>query len=89
MRLQIERRVGTRTTTRTVTATRATISEPVVASATRTVKGVKLGVVRLATFSLGAHGEVRDAVEHLLHRAPAESSSICAPTAAGSSRRHS
>lgn len=67
VRLQIERRVGTRTTTRTVTATRATISEPVVASAMRTVKGVKLGVVRLATFSLGAHGEVRDAVEHLLH----------------------
>ncbi|MFI5010317.1 MAG: S41 family peptidase [Solirubrobacterales bacterium] len=65
--LEIEHREGSRTTTRTITATRATISEPVVASAMRTVKGVKLGVVRLATFSLGAHGEVRDAVEHLLH----------------------
>ena len=40
--------------------TRATISEPVVASATRTVHGVKLGVVALATFSPGAHGEVAD-----------------------------
>ncbi len=65
--LEIERRVGSRTTTRTITATRATISEPVVASAMRTVKGVKLGVVRLATFSLGAHGEVRDAVRQQLH----------------------
>jgi carboxyl-terminal processing protease len=47
--------------------TRATISEPVVASATRTVHGAKLGVVALATFSPGAHGEVREAVKHVLH----------------------
>jgi len=52
--------------TRTVRLTRATISEPVVASATSTVHGVKLGVVALATFSLGAHGEVREAVEKVL-----------------------
>jgi carboxyl-terminal processing protease len=64
--LQIQRRVGHRRTTRTVVVTRATISEPVVASAMRTVHGVKLGVVRLATFSFGSHGEVRDAVEGLL-----------------------
>jgi carboxyl-terminal processing protease len=32
------------------------------------VHGVKLGVVALATFSPGAHGEVREAVEHELHR---------------------
>jgi len=51
---------------RTVRLTRATISEPVVASATRTVHGVKLGIVALATFSPGAHGEVREAVEHVL-----------------------
>jgi len=51
----------------TLKLTRATISEPVVASATRTVHGVKLGVVALATFSPGAHGEVREAVEHELH----------------------
>jgi carboxyl-terminal processing protease len=57
--------------TRTVKITRATISEPVVASATRTVHGVKLGVVALATFSPGAHGEVREAVEHELHGAGA------------------
>ena len=39
-----------------MTITRATISEPVVASSTKTVHGVKLGVVALATFSPGAHG---------------------------------
>jgi carboxyl-terminal processing protease len=49
--------------TRAVKLTRETISEPVVASATRTVRGVKLGVVALSTFSPGAHGEVREAVE--------------------------
>ncbi len=52
---------------RTITITRATISEPVVASATKTVHDVKLGVVALATFSPGAHGEVREAVERELH----------------------
>ncbi len=54
-------------TTRTVKLTRATVAEPVVASETRTVNGKKLGVVALATFSPGAHGEVRQAVEHELH----------------------
>jgi carboxyl-terminal processing protease len=53
--------------THTVRVTRATISEPVVASETRTVHGVKLGVVALATFSPGAHGEVAEAVEKQLH----------------------
>jgi len=61
-----EHRAG-RTATRTLKITRATISEPVVASTTRTVHGVKLGVVALATFSPGAHGEAREAVEHQLH----------------------
>lgn len=51
---------------RTVTVTRATISEPVVASSMRTYKGVKVGWVYLATFSEGAHGEVYDAVQGLL-----------------------
>ncbi len=37
------------------------------ASATKTVHGVKLGVVALATFSPGSHGEVREAVEQVLH----------------------
>jgi carboxyl-terminal processing protease len=46
--------------------TRATILEPVVASAIKTVHGVKLGVVALATFSPGAHGETREAVEKAL-----------------------
>jgi carboxyl-terminal processing protease len=53
--------------TRTVTITRAMISEPVVASAVQTVHGIKLGVVALATFSPGSHGEVREAVEHVRH----------------------
>jgi carboxyl-terminal processing protease len=61
-----ERRSG-HTAVHTVTVTRATISEPVVASVTRTVHGLKLGIVALATFSAGAHGEVREAVEHELH----------------------
>src|SRR5271166_1778421 len=60
-------RPGANAATRTITITRATISEPVVASETKTVDGVKLGVVALATFSPGAHGEVREAVEHELH----------------------
>jgi carboxyl-terminal processing protease len=47
--------------------TRAIVSEPVVESITRTVHGVKLGVVALASFSPGAHEEVREAVEHELH----------------------
>lgn len=50
-----------------VTITRETISEPAVASELRTVDGKKLGVVGLATFSEGVHGEVREAVEHVLH----------------------
>lgn len=54
--------------TRTVKITRATISEPVVASETQTVHGVKLGLVALATFSPGSHGEVREAVGHELRR---------------------
>jgi len=51
---------------RTVTVTRATISEPVVASSMRTYKGMKLGWVYLATFSEGAHAELYDAVQGLL-----------------------
>jgi hypothetical protein len=41
------------------------------ASITRTVKGIRLGVVALGAFSLGAHGEVSEAVEHELHGARA------------------
>jgi carboxyl-terminal processing protease len=65
--LGIRERRGRHTVTRTLTITRATISEPVVASETRTVHGIKLGVVALATFSPGAHGEVRASVERDLH----------------------
>ncbi|HVR06293.1 MAG TPA: S41 family peptidase [Solirubrobacteraceae bacterium] len=66
--LRIQRRQkGGHTKTLTVTVTRATISEPVVASATATVHGTKLGIVALAEFVSGATGEVREAVEHELH----------------------
>jgi carboxyl-terminal processing protease len=63
VRLTLAPKTGSR---RTVTVTRATISEPVVASAIRTVHGVKLGWVYLATFSEGSHGELYDAVHGLL-----------------------
>lgn len=61
--LQIESGAPSHRRTRTVKLTRATVSEPVVASESRTVDGHKLGIVALATFSPGAHGEVREAVE--------------------------
>ncbi len=54
--------------TRTVTLTRATISQPVVASITRKVHGIPLGVVALAEFSAGAHAEVLEAIEHELQQ---------------------
>jgi carboxyl-terminal processing protease len=50
-----------------VKITRAVVSEPVVESLTKTVHGVKLGVVALASFSPGSHVEVREAVERELH----------------------
>jgi carboxyl-terminal processing protease len=65
--LRVRERRGGRTGIHTVTIMRATISEPVVASLTRTVRGAKLGVVALASFSAGSHTEVREAVEHELH----------------------
>jgi carboxyl-terminal processing protease len=52
---------------RDIDITRALISEPVVASESETFHGVKLGVVALASFTAGAHAEVRRAVEHELH----------------------
>lgn len=67
VRLQLESGSGAHRQERTVTITRALVSEPVVASEQKTVRGVKLGVVALATFSEGAHGEVREAVERELH----------------------
>jgi carboxyl-terminal processing protease len=69
VKLELERADGSnarRAPRRGVTITRAVVSEPVVASQGRTVHGVKLGVVALATFSPGSHGEVREAVEHEL-----------------------
>jgi len=53
---------------RVLTVTRARVTVPVVASRLRTVDGKKLGVVRLATFSSGAHGEVDAALTKLDQR---------------------
>ncbi len=55
--------------TRTVTVTREVVTDPVVASALITYHGVKLGVVELSTFAvIGAHAQVRVAVDDLLAR---------------------
>jgi carboxyl-terminal processing protease len=66
LEIEAPRRGHTPELRRSVKITRATISEPVVASETKTVGARKLGVVALATFSPGAHGELREAVEHEL-----------------------
>jgi carboxyl-terminal processing protease len=66
VKLGVQQRRAGRTVLNTLTLTRATISEPVVASTTKTVGAKKLGVVELATFSPGAHGEVREGVEREL-----------------------
>lgn len=66
VKLGVRQRRDGHTQVKTLTLTRATISEPVVASVTKSVRGVKLGVVELATFSPGAHGELREGVEREL-----------------------
>ncbi len=66
VQLEVESGAAGHRSSRSVKITRATVSEPVVASEMRTVHGKKVGVVALAEFSPGAHGEVREAVEHLL-----------------------
>jgi carboxyl-terminal processing protease len=66
VKLGIQQRRAAHTVLNTLTLTRATIAEPVVASLTKSVHGVKLGVVALATFSPGAHGELREGVERQL-----------------------
>jgi len=62
-----ERRAG-HTLGRTLVITRAMISEPVVDSGMRTVRGTRAGFVALASFSPGAHGEVREAVQSELRQ---------------------
>jgi len=51
---------------RQVSVTRAEVHIPVVASVLRTYHGKKIGDVALATFSSGAHAEVRAAVDRML-----------------------
>ncbi len=53
---------------RTVEVTRATISVPVVASTLRREGDDRLGVVKLAQFASGAHGEVVGAIRRLQRR---------------------
>jgi carboxyl-terminal processing protease len=53
---------------RRVRLTRAEIEVPVVSSGIRTIGGERLGYLRLAAFSSGAHGAVRDAVRRLQRR---------------------
>ncbi len=50
---------------RTVSVTRAVVSVPVVASKLVSAGGKRVAYVRLSTFSDGAHGEVRAAVDRL------------------------
>jgi carboxyl-terminal processing protease len=52
--------------TRQVRMTRAEVVIPVVGSVMRTYDGEKIGDVALATFSSGAHAEVRSAIDKLL-----------------------
>jgi carboxyl-terminal processing protease len=53
---------------RTRTLTRSTVTVPVVASEMRHDRGCAIGVVRLAQFSSGAHGELDQALRRLVHR---------------------
>ena len=53
---------------RTITVKRERISVPTVESKLETVEGKKLGVVELLTFSSGAHGELRAAIDKLLEQ---------------------
>ena len=62
--LTIERRPGGKR--RTVRVKRARITIPVVSSRLRRAKGEKLGAVALATFSNGAHGQLRSKLNRLL-----------------------
>ena len=50
---------------RTVKVRRERIEVPTVETSTKTVDGKKLGVVKLVTFSTGAHGELRVAIDRL------------------------
>jgi carboxyl-terminal processing protease len=53
---------------RTIELERARVDVPVVESEMRTAGGTKIAHVRLATFSSGAHGELREAIDRLLDK---------------------
>ena len=60
--------VGHRGHMRQIRVTRAVVLVPVVASRMRMAGGIKIGQVALATFSFGAHGQVRNAIDKLLRQ---------------------
>ncbi|HWH44274.1 MAG TPA: S41 family peptidase [Thermoleophilaceae bacterium] len=53
---------------RTLTIVRERIEVPITDGRLETVNGVKLGVAQLATFSSGAHGQLRDEIDGLLKK---------------------
>lgn len=61
-------RSGAGSKMRQVRLTRAEIQVPVVDSSARTLAGERLGYLRLAAFSSGAHGAVREAMRKLQRR---------------------
>nr|MDQ6914763.1 S41 family peptidase [Actinomycetota bacterium] len=60
--------VETRGARRNLRLRRARVNAPAVESSLRTAAGRKLGVVALSGFTYGSSGEVRSAVERLLHQ---------------------
>jgi len=60
--------VATGSRRRTVSVTRATVADDVVSSSLRAVGPTRVGVIALDSFTSGAHGEVRQAVDGLLKR---------------------
>ena len=68
VRLRVREHRRGRTLALTLLITRALISEPVVDSSLRTLHGIRLGVLALASFSPGAHGEVSEAVRNELRQ---------------------
>jgi carboxyl-terminal processing protease len=64
----VKLRVLHRGKVRVITVERARVTVPVVASRLRKQRGHKLGVVRLATFSSGAHAEFDTALQRLKKR---------------------
>jgi len=59
---------GERKRRRTVEVERASIEIPIVEAELRTPRGVKVGYVRLLSFTSGVHGELREQIDKLIDR---------------------